>query len=1220
MKILKIELQNINSLKCDLPIVIDFEHERFRDVGLYAITGPTGAGKTTLLDAVTIALYRRVPRFDRSSSKGGLEDVVSYGASKAMTRVTFEAQKIRFEAQWDIRLKSNAGRLLAKPVETVRLKNLTSEEIVAETKMTCDEKIIEITQLNYGQFLRSVLLAQGEFAAFLSANNSEKAMLLQQIAGDEIYRKIGETLKNRIYEEKGILEKIKSKINTDHLLDEEAVTQMKLEENKLHDDQKALKSDLNVLHTSLNWYERNTKLQQQQAKIENDKLLLKHDIEANASMFRQLEKHEAAEPFKPTLAELARLEQDIEKKIASLQEIEAQLLKLNAKLKELNEQEKNSKIEKTASELSASAWQPKLEQVIALDTNLKSHNKTIDEKERLKLDTNKAIGDLETTIETKTSDLKKQQTAESELIEYFDQNRIVARIEEYAGTWNTLLTQRRGSMERLIVLGQTITKTKADLVYNISTIETIGHNHKSENEKLILLITEMKALNDLLNKDDIEDLLNQNNALSSQKEQMRDLIHLSETSIELSTIQKEQKGQSNVLEVEKKKLAEKLLILDKEIDHSKLMLKDAEELYEKDRYILSLEVEREKLIEGTACALCGSTDHPLVEVYAEIEISNSKKKLDERKIKTDTLNIERNKLDNELTKINADLTYLVTQIRQDNNKQKLLIEKFLSFNTKYKIEDKLGIESSLNALNVEQKYLSEKMTRYYEQQKLKNNKQTEIAKLEAKLKALELQLAQLNTANVGIENSISDYQREALQLNDEVVQIESTLADQFAECGLQLPQVELTTKFIQGLDSRVKTYNTNAKKLTELTNAIGQTKLEITNVMETKAVKIKEINELNLLIAQLNNELILLTHARKELLPAHLSTDDKRKELQEALTATSKAWDEVNKQISAYKEFQAGNRAQKISIEKDQLDNKLQLESLVSALNEQISKTVFSSRQELLLALLPEHLKANYSKARKQIEDRELAIATLEKSIQAEFDQLEKESKPEDSLENLTAQQNLINEQMERLQKRLGEIFESFRKDGQIKDLNAKIVDEIKVQEKVYRKWTELMSVLGGSQEAFNTYVQRLTLKNLIDLANLHLYKLNGRYSLQLNPEYKVGEELNFKLVDHYQANEMRLVDTSSGGEKFLISLALALGLSDLASYNVSIGSLFIDEGFGTLDKNTLETVISTLETLKQQGKIIGIISHVDSLKERIPVQIQVLKKSNGVSVVEISG
>jgi len=121
-----------------------------------------------------------------------------------------------------------------------------------------------------------------------------------------------------------------------------------------------------------------------------------------------------------------------------------------------------------------------------------------------------------------------------------------------------------------------------------------------------------------------------------------------------------------------------------------------------------------------------------------------------------------------------------------------------------------------------------------------------------------------------------------------------------------------------------------------------------------------------------------------------------------------------------------------------------------------------------------------------------------------------------------------------------------------------------------------------------------------------------------MNEKYKAGEELNFNLIDHFQTNQSRYVDTSSGGEKFIISLALALGLSDLASNNVQIDSLFIDEGFGTLDNNTLETVISTLETLQSHGKMIGIISHVENLKERISTQIQVSKKSNGVSVVDI--
>jgi exonuclease SbcC len=180
-------------------------------------------------------------------------------------------------------------------------------------------------------------------------------------------------------------------------------------------------------------------------------------------------------------------------------------------------------------------------------------------------------------------------------------------------------------------------------------------------------------------------------------------------------------------------------------------------------------------------------------------------------------------------------------------------------------------------------------------------------------------------------------------------------------------------------------------------------------------------------------------------------------------------------------------------------------------------------------------------------------------------------------------------------------------------------MEELTKQENVIRKWEQLFALLGGSKAAFNTYVQRLTLTNLIAFANVHLYKLNKRYSLKMKEDFKDNEELVFELVDHYQSDQQRLVDTSSGGEKFLISLSLALGLSDLASHNVEIQSLFIDEGFGTLDNNTLETVVSTLETLQAHGKMIGIISHVENLKERIPVQVKVLKKRNGQSIIEVA-
>ncbi len=259
-----------------------------------------------------------------------------------------------------------------------------------------------------------------------------------------------------------------------------------------------------------------------------------------------------------------------------------------------------------------------------------------------------------------------------------------------------------------------------------------------------------------------------------------------------------------------------------------------------------------------------------------------------------------------------------------------------------------------------------------------------------------------------------------------------------------------------------------------------------------------------------------------------------------------------------------------------------------------------------------------YTKNKEEIKEKKLKLKTLkEVNVKAKealhksknFETSETESKV--SLEDLKIKNKFFSTEK-------GKIAEAFRKDQEIRDRNQEIYKKIDAQAEVCTVWKVLFKIIGNSKDAFNIYVQRLTLKHLLDLANVHLFKLNKRYSLKLEEVYRSKEELNFNLIDHYQTDQARLVDTSSGGEKFIISLALALGLSDLASKNVKIDSLFIDEGFGTLDNNTLETVISTLETLQSQGKIIGIISHVENLKERISTQIQITKKSNGVSVVDI--
>ena len=181
----------------------------------------------------------------------------------------------------------------------------------------------------------------------------------------------------------------------------------------------------------------------------------------------------------------------------------------------------------------------------------------------------------------------------------------------------------------------------------------------------------------------------------------------------------------------------------------------------------------------------------------------------------------------------------------------------------------------------------------------------------------------------------------------------------------------------------------------------------------------------------------------------------------------------------------------------------------------------------------------------------------------------------------------------------------------------AATLNETNKAEEELNRWQQVDTLIGSSDGSrFSRFAQSLTLKRLVDLANGHLQQLTDRYSIQCAPD----RQLEIEVIDRYQANAVRSMQSLSGGEGFLASLALALGLAELAGSRGHIESLFIDEGFGTLDGNSLEIAIRALERLQAQNKTIGIISHTDLLKERIHCQIQVTRGQGGVSTLRIVG
>ena len=207
------------------------------------------------------------------------------------------------------------------------------------------------------------------------------------------------------------------------------------------------------------------------------------------------------------------------------------------------------------------------------------------------------------------------------------------------------------------------------------------------------------------------------------------------------------------------------------------------------------------------------------------------------------------------------------------------------------------------------------------------------------------------------------------------------------------------------------------------------------------------------------------------------------------------------------------------------------------------------------------------------------------------------------SLPELLEENEVVTLRLSELQKGVGALGQQLRLHEEQQSLQQDRLQALELQKKECARWERLHELIGSSDgKKFRNFAQGLTFEVMVSHANRQLQKMSDRYILARDGD----EPLELNVIDNYQAGEVRSTKNLSGGESFIVSLALALGLSTMASRTVRVDSLFLDEGFGTLDEDALETALETLSGLQQEGKLIGIISHVPALKERIGTQIQV--------------
>ena len=260
-----------------------------------------------------------------------------------------------------------------------------------------------------------------------------------------------------------------------------------------------------------------------------------------------------------------------------------------------------------------------------------------------------------------------------------------------------------------------------------------------------------------------------------------------------------------------------------------------------------------------------------------------------------------------------------------------------------------------------------------------------------------------------------------------------------------------------------------------------------------------------------------------------------------------------------------------------------------------LQASIFADRDAFIAALLDEE-------TFNRLEQLKQALAAHQQQQPTEVDLTLTAQHLHDALAQLT-------QQLRDNTTRQGEIRQQLRQDAENRQQQQTLMQEIEKASLLVEDWGYLNALIGSKEgDKFRKFAQGLTLDNLVWLANNQLTRLHGRYLLQR----KASEALELEVVDTWQADAVRDTRTLSGGESFLVSLALALALSDLVSHKTRIDSLFLDEGFGTLDSETLDTALDALDALNATGKTIGVISHVEAMKERIPVQIKV-KKINGL-------
>ncbi|WP_373530929.1 AAA family ATPase [Vampirovibrio sp.] len=418
------------------------------------------------------------------------------------------------------------------------------------------------------------------------------------------------------------------------------------------------------------------------------------------------------------------------------------------------------------------------------------------------------------------------------------------------------------------------------------------------------------------------------------------------------------------------------------------------------------------------------------------------------------------------------------------------------------------------------------------------------------------------------------------------------------------------SSLIESLRERLNAWQDQIKKKTEIENEISDLDSELKRldaVIETQSTALAEKQKS---LEALKAEYVTANDERNALF------GDKNPDTEALLVRQSVALAEKAEQEARtlYNELQTQLNMAKARVEslKKQISQREpELKRLETEFTTGLQSAGFSDERQFLNAKLTTEKMNTLSAKARELDDGQTALAARQKDQETRLTTKTIQKVTDKTLEQIEPERKKHEEDLRQLREAMVSHQHMLNENAIAK---AQIIDRqttIEAHKTECHRWETLHALIGSADgKKYRNFAQGLTFSMMIGHANQQLQKMTDRYLLVRDH----AQPLELNVMDNYQAGEVRSTKNLSGGESFIVSLSLALGLSHMASKNVRVDSLFLDEGFGTLDEEALNTALETLASLQQDGKLIGIISHVSALKERISTQIQVVPQAGGKS------